>query len=192
MNDLSAQKQALRRLVRSRFPGMAQRDAESRLLCEGIAALPRWQAARTVAAYMPLPWEADITSLMLAALAAGKTLILPRVQGGALRFHRADSLDSLMPGAWGIPEPAAEAPEADPALADLMLVPLEAADGLGRRLGKGGGFYDRLLRASRPRWTLGCALSWQMVDRVPAGPLDEPLDEVFCAAGRLDSLRADR
>lgn len=58
---------------------------------------------------------------------------------------------------------------------DLLLVPLEAIDSTGMRLGKGGGFYDRMLEAVSPV-SLGMVMSWQWVQQVPADPWDRPLN----------------
>ena len=59
--------------------------------------------------------------------------------------------------------------------AQLILTPLEAVDGRGCRLGKGGGYYDRALR-TRKGVALGVALCYQVVERVPTTDWDEPLD----------------
>ena len=173
---LRQQKRALRVSVRSRFPSTEARDAESAALCAQVAASSLFAEAGTLAAYMPLPREADVMPLIQLALDRGKTLLLPRTgDDGRLSFHRVSCLDSLVRGAYGLPEPEAGLPAVPGAEIDLMLVPLEALSPDGLRLGKGGGYYDRLLAEDPPRTALAVLLSWQWVDRVPSAPWDQPL-----------------
>lgn len=171
-------KQALRRAVRARFPGPEARSRESELICRHVRAWPVWQRARVVAGYVPMGHEADITPLLTDALASGKTLLLPRIEGERrLTLRRVKRLEALLPGRWSIPEPSEEAEIIPVSEAQLLLVPLEAIDRSGMRLGKGGGFYDALLQG-RSAVTLGVAMSWQRVERVPCEPWDQPLSAV--------------
>lgn len=168
-------KQALRQAVRARFPGMEARDRESELLRRRIAAWEPWRKARVVAGYIPLPREADVLPLLAQALEEGKTLLLPRVEGERrMTLRRVSRLDELVPGPWGLSEPPADARIVPVSAAELLLVPLEAVDGSGMRLGKGGGYYDALLEGAETL-TLGVALSWQLVGQVPREPWDKPL-----------------
>ena len=131
--------------------------------------------------------EADIRPVLRAALAAGKTLLLPRT-GADLRltFGRVVDLADLTPDAFGIPAPPVTAPVPDPAETDLMLLPLCAADRAGHRLGHGGGCYDRYLAEHPVRaLRLGVALGHQLLPEVPADPWDRPLDACATPAGIL-------
>lgn len=173
-----AEKQALRRAVRARFPGLRARDEESAAVCARVLAWPVYQRARVVAGYMPLPREADVTPILRDALAAGKTLLLPRVEGERrMTLRRVDSLEGLAANRWGLLEPPEDAPVMPAGAVELMLVPLEAVDRQGTRLGKGGGYYDALLE-EKTGVTLGVAMSWQKVERVPREPWDKPLQAV--------------
>ena len=176
-------KQALRRAVRSRFPGPEARARESGLLCGHVMAWPAYRRAEVVAGYVPLPWEADITPLLTDVLASGRTLLLPRVEGEKLMtLRRVERLDGLSAGRWGLPEPPEDAEIVPVEQVQLMLVPLEAMDRSGMRLGKGGGYYDTLL-AGTEAVTLGAAMSWQWVERVPCEPWDQPLTAAADSAG---------
>lgn len=87
--------------------------------------------------------------------------------------------DPLVPGVWDIPIPDATAAELLP---DVLLVPMLAFDRRGYRLGYGGGFYDRTLeklRALKPVVAIGVAYHAQMVEEVPTGLHDAPLDYVM-------------
>ena len=177
------EKQALRQAVRARYPGPERRDAESGMICGHVKAWPLFRRARTVAGYVPLSREADVTPLLREALASGKTLLLPRVEDERrMTLRRVDRLDELKPNRWGLLEPPESAEIVPAEAAELLLVPLEAIDARGMRLGKGGGYYDTLLEA-QTGVTLGVALSWQWVERVQLEPWDKPLDAVVDATG---------
>ena len=77
----------------------------------------------------------------------------------------------MVTGQFGIREPAARCPEIPLSRLDLILVPGVAFDWHGRRLGRGKGFYDRLLAGTRGV-KCGIAFDEQMVNEVPAGSLD--------------------
>lgn len=173
MSDtLKQQKAALRREIRSRYAGDEARTAQSEAICRHIRSSVYYQQAACVAAYMPLRREADVTPLLRDALAQGKRLLLPRVEGdGVMTFRRIERLDQLIAGSYGLLEPAPDTAVADVNEAELLLVPLEGIDREGRRLGKGGGYYDRVL----PGFTgtaMGVALSWQWEAQIPAEPWD--------------------
>lgn len=172
---LEGDKAALRRRMRALRPGPQAVQAESRALCQALLAWPVYHRARCVAAFAPLPHEGQILPVLRSALAAGKTLLLPRLAPQGMAFHQVTALSDLRPGAYGILEPPQSAPLRPLAQADLIFVPLEAVDPAGRRLGKGGGYYDRALRGC-PGLRLGIALRYQLIPQVPAGPGDEPLD----------------
>lgn len=172
------EKQRLRAAVRGRFPGRDVRDEESRRICERVLAWPTYRRAKVVAGYVPLPREADVTPILTDALASGKTLLLPRVEGERLMtLRRVESLDRLVANRWGLLEPEESAEIVPAGAAELLLVPLEAVDASRARLGKGGGYYDALLKAT-DGVALGVALSWQWVERVPRDKWDMPLQAV--------------
>lgn len=168
-------KTALRRALRHAHQGDAARAAQSEAVCRAILESDEYRHARVIAAYVPLRWEADITPVLADVLATGRTLALP-LCGDAphMTLRRVTSLDELVPGAYGIPEPRESSEIIPPEALDLLLVPLEGIDPAGMRLGKGGGYYDHLL-ASADIPTLGCALTWQQCESIPADEWDRPL-----------------
>lgn len=169
------EKATLRKRLRGLRPDGETRRQESGLICRLLQAWPVYQKAACLAAYVPMAHEADIYPLMKQALAEGKRLLLPRITNGEMRFYQVTELETLRPGAFGIPEPGENARAASLDEAALILTPLEAVDPMGRRLGKGGGFYDRALREIRGL-AMGVALNYQVVDRVPASDWDVSLD----------------
>lgn len=176
-------KAVLRRTIRGLYPGDEARNAHSAALCRQVLGWPVYQQAQVVCGYVPLRREADIMPLLRDVLSSGKCLVLPRVEGeGRMTLRRVETLEALLPGAYGIPEPGENAPLVRPEEIDLLLTPLEAIDETGMRLGKGGGYYDRLLPQIRGL-SAGMALPWQRVREVPREPWDRPLDAVVDSEG---------
>jgi len=112
----------------------------------------------------------------------------PKVSGSSLLFYRGDRA-MLRPGFGNIPEPDANAPPETP---DLVLVPLIGATLSGRRLGQGGGYYDRTLarlRAASRVTALGLAWDAQIVAALPADPWDEMLDWIATPTRLVECAR---
>ncbi len=168
-------KRELRAHLRILHEGSAARDVQSALLCRHIKSCPEYKSARVIGGYMPLAREADVTPILLDALRSGKTLALP-LCGDAphMTLRQVRTLEELIPGRYGLLEPAPNAPVIPVEDVDLLLVPLEGIDQNGFRLGKGGGYYDCLLCGVQVQ-TLGCVLSWQWADAVPRDEWDQPL-----------------
>lgn len=122
--------------------------------------------------------EPDIWPLINEALSAGKTVALPRFcpatqtyEAGCIRDLDTD----LQRGKLGIREPGPHCPTFALNRLDLVLVPGVAFDPHGRRLGRGKGYYDRLLAEVRGV-KCGVAFDEQIVPEVPVGPHDAPLN----------------
>ena len=164
----------------------AQRAAAAQAIAGRILALPSFAAARTVLMTLPFRSEWDTLPLVHAALAAGKTMVLPRVVAGArmLALHAIrDPVADVVAGHWGIREPGAQCPAVAPDAIDWVLVPGVAFDATGARLGYGGGYYDRLLPlVARGAPRIAGAFALQVVDSVPAGPHDLTVDAIVTEA----------
>lgn len=133
-----------------------------------------------VAGYWPVRDELDPREALRALAERGFRIALPRVvaKGLPLEFRLWREGDELDPDRMGIASPPIASETLDP---DLILVPLLAFDALGRRLGYGGGYYDRTLtalRARKPILAIGLAYEHQETPEVPAGPVDARLDGV--------------
>lgn len=160
----------------------AERDEASRAIAARIAALPAFGRARCVLLTLSFRSEWDTRPLIDAALAAGKVVALPRVNGATrmLDLHAvADVARETTPGYRGIPEPRPEQPRVDLAAVDFVLVPGVAFDPTGRRLGYGGGYYDRLLAQLAPDAArIAGAFELQLVPQVPAAAHDLVVDAI--------------
>jgi 5-formyltetrahydrofolate cyclo-ligase len=166
-----------------------QRAEQSRAVQSRLRGHDCWRAAATVVAYAAMTDEVDTWPLMEAALRAGKQLVLPRVEGRALALCVVTAPQpgaELARGSLGIWEPRAACPRWCPergAGDTLWLVPGVAFDRAGRRLGRGGGYYDRALRAhGAGAGVVGLAFACQLVEAVPAGPDDWHVNAVVTPA----------
>jgi len=158
------------------------RAAASQAIAARIAALPSFAAARCVLLTLPFRSEWDTRPLVAAALARGAAVALPRVDAQArmLEIHRVSDPESqTRPGYRGIPEPLDTLARQDLALVDWVLVPGVAFDSLGRRLGYGGGYYDRLLATlTRGVPKIAGAYDLQVVAHIPSAPHDLRVDAI--------------
>ena len=141
-----------------------------------LARRPEYVDASVVMAFVGGPGEPDTDSLHARLRADGKTLVLPSVEGDVIVPRLVGS--GLRPGAFGIDEPQGE--EVALTSLDIVLVPGMAFTQDGRRLGRGGGHYDRFL-ASLPEscTTFGVCFAEQVVDDLPTEPHDCNVDVVL-------------
>ena len=113
---------------------------------ENLSRMPEYRNARTIFVYWSMDREADTHAIINDALASGKTVTLPVCCAGGVMGARAiDSPEDLVPGMLGIPAPRDGLRDVERVEIDLILVPAVAFDDEGRRLGRGGGYYDRYL-----------------------------------------------
>ncbi|MDP9095068.1 MAG: 5-formyltetrahydrofolate cyclo-ligase [Pseudomonadota bacterium] len=133
-----------------------------------------------IGGFWPLADEIDIRALLLALVGRGQRVGLPVTPalGTGLSFRCWRPGISMRSGRFGTLEPA----EGEAIQPTLLLVPLLAFDRHGRRLGYGGGYYDRTC-AGGNFVTIGCGYGLQEVDRVPTETHDHPLDAVATEAG---------
>jgi 5-formyltetrahydrofolate cyclo-ligase len=144
-----------------------------------LVGLPQVAGARTVLTFSSFGSEIP-TAPLIEALASDpqRAILLPYVEDGGLHATRYRPGDELVPTGYGPLEPARRAP-VDPTEIDVAVVPGLAFDRHGRRLGRGGGFYDAYLaRLPSGAVRIGFALREQLLERVPAGPADRPVDLV--------------
>jgi 5,10-methenyltetrahydrofolate synthetase len=181
---IKQEKAALRRTILARRDtvDLASRTRTSQTITQRLRALPAYRAASVVAAYASFGSELDTADFLATILADGKRLYLPRIDRvqRILELRRVTHLGAdLVPGVWGIREPAERCPILALAHIEFMLVPGVAFTAGGARLGYGGGFYDRLLVSLERRGVrVAAAFQLQMVDQLPEGPHDQRVDMV--------------
>lgn len=209
------QKSKLRRAINDSLNSMTPevRRRKSRLICKHLEQLAAYQRARTIMAYVALEEEPDPWPLVRAAWAAGKQVVMPRVdppfeEPRIPRIHDRRILPFVLeeqllddpaehPGlrvdVFGIFEPKSTSAEIPVGEIGLILVPCLAYDRCGRRMGKGGGFYDRFLaREDMTAVSCGLAFSEQVFGRLPNCPHDRSVDILVTETGIMDFRKARR
>ncbi|MFW5799140.1 MAG: 5-formyltetrahydrofolate cyclo-ligase [Planctomycetota bacterium] len=175
------EKETLRRDIRRRVDGLTahERATASRTLCRALEQLSEYRGAGCVMMYRGLPDEVDLAELERRALLEGKHVVMPRCRGPHIDLVQVvDDPAAWSAGPFGIKEPTGTQ-LVEPGLVDLVLTPGRAFDRTGRRLGRGGGYYDRLF--SRPGFRAVCCgvgFDCQLVDTVPATGHDRPVQLV--------------
>jgi len=181
MEDLDAAKRTAREAASARRHGLDARTAGEALALHVLRDLPP-AAGAIVSGYWPIGDEIDVRPLLRALHDRGHRVALPVTprRGEPLSFRGWQPGDALIPERFGTMRPIG-----DPLVPDVLLIPLLAFDAAGRRLGYGGGFYDRTLAGLPGRFRLGCAFAVQQVDAVPVGPYDMRVDAVATENGVL-------
>ena len=176
------EKKDLRAFVRAKKRAMtpAQVEAASARLAQQLFRHPAYQAARSLYGYLSYNQEVRTIPIMRQAQADGKRVAVPKVYGDTMKFLWLDDLDAVAPGAYNIPEPIADEPEADDETA-LVLMPGLAFDPEGHRCGYGGGFYDKFLAAHPNHPTIALCYGFQMFDHLDVDAHDIPVDAVLSA-----------
>ncbi|MBR4829411.1 MAG: 5-formyltetrahydrofolate cyclo-ligase [Muribaculaceae bacterium] len=160
---------------------MAIKQVEADMVFSAIEKMAIWKQAQHILCYWSLPDELPTHETVNKWLDAGKSIYLPRVVGDDLEivpYHGAQSLDDN--NKFHIGEPVGNA--VDSSCLQLIIVPAIALDKNRNRLGRGKGFYDRLLSGTTCP-TIGVACDFQLVDDVPTEPHDRPLDCVVTSNG---------
>ena len=176
-------KEALRQVMRHKNQalGKVAHETQSLSIRDTITSHPNWQAAQRILAYLPRKDEPNILPLLHMALDKGKTIALPQYQqnNGAYRPVIISHLEKdLEPGLYGILEPKSTCIPMAGQSVDLTLIPGMAFDDKGWRLGRGKGFYDRMI-PQLAGLRCGLAFDYQRVEAVPHDDLDQKMDWII-------------
>ena len=174
--ELDALKSEARRDMRGLRSEIIAGDAAVRLIDQFPLELAKLSP---VAGYWPVGGEIDCRPLLATLAKAGRQIGLPRMEtrNGPARFYAWRNGDALSADAFGVPSP----PPSKELHARLIFTPLLAFDRGGRRLGQGGGHYDRILSLYRAHGAVAVGLAYaeQEMELVPTGPHDALLDWVL-------------
>jgi len=179
--DIQAAKVLLRKQIRGALKDIspAVRDVESIGLCERLE--PQLRSARTILFFAPLPDEPDVWPLLEKFLAAGKICALPCFDPASQNYFarqiKNPSTD-VAAGKFGVREPAPSCVKIPLEKFDLVLVPGVAFDWNGNRLGRGKGYYDRLL-VKISGIKCGVGYDFQLLGKIPAEPHDAKVDFIL-------------
>lgn len=175
------EKKALRIEIRQlkRACPLEERRRKSLSVWEAVERDEVFQQAETVLTYWSMDDEV-YTHDFVNKWAGSKTLLLPCVKGDELELRYFDGEERLQPGeGYAIPEPVGEL-FTDWGKIDLILVPGVAFDKSGNRLGRGKGYYDKVLKQTGA-YKLGVCFDFQLVERVPVEPHDVKMDRVVAS-----------
>ncbi|MDI1315381.1 5-formyltetrahydrofolate cyclo-ligase [Prosthecobacter sp.] len=185
-------KPTLRMFMRERLRGMEEstRHAASVLIAAHLKRLSAtWPAGVTVALFGGLKNEPDLVTHLLPALhAQGVSTCFFQIEHQALQARQVRSMDDLHRGQMNVWEPNSHCPAIDVAALDIILVPGLAFTHDGKRLGRGGGYYDRLLghpqcRAER----IAVAFDVQLVDHITVEFHDEHIHQIITESGLIQA-----
>ena len=176
----------------------AERDAKSERVVATLDAMTDVRTADPLVLHRPLPSEVSIDRLLGLALARGQRVLAPRVAGNRLEAVPISFDTDWRRSTLGVLEPhggAAFALETLRGASTVIVVPGLGFDAHCRRLGRGGGHYDRFIavvRALAPVLVIGVAYELQIVREIPVERHDERLDRVVTEARVLARPDAQR
>jgi 5-formyltetrahydrofolate cyclo-ligase len=190
-------KERLRREIKGFLAGLSPEEFRS-AGSKAAAALrkaPLWARCKTVLLFLSMKSEIDTFPLLEAALEDNKKVFAPRTEEALIRFYQVNSAQGPWQyGFFGIREPAEAggAEEGEGSLEEgdfpaLVITPGLAFDRQGRRLGRGGGYYDRFFeeldKAGRKYCAVGFCLEAQIKAEVPVEEKDKPMNGIVSSRG---------
>ncbi len=185
MKEAGVDKKELRKKYRAIRDRETDRAGKSEAIVNKVYGMERFRIAHTVAVYMAMGTEPDMSSLMEAALEEGKTVAVPRVEGDELRFYGYMPGDYLSESRFGVMEPLPDpSREIGPERMDLVIVPGLCFDTERNRLGYGKGYYDRFLSVCKA-FSIGVCYDSRLSDEpLPCSRHDRKVDAVI-TPGRI-------
>lgn len=150
----------------------------SEAIMRQVEQLPEFCEARVVLLYWSMADEVQ-THSFVERWFREKTLLLPCVEGDDLLLRQYMGPECLVAGEqFGIGEPTGPV-WSDLEAVELIVVPGVAFDRMGNRMGRGRGFYDRLLKSTPQAVKVGVAYGFQMLDEIPVEPHDVKMNAVI-------------
>jgi 5-formyltetrahydrofolate cyclo-ligase len=188
MHDKPTLRQHLRERLRALDPSFIA--SASRQIADNILHLATaWPHGATIVLFGGLKGEPDLLSHLLPALnAQGACLALFQIDSSELQPRQIQSLDDLQRGPMNVWEPKLHCPGLDVAALDIILVPGLAFTRDGSRIGRGGGYYDRLLASPSCRaQRIAIAFDLQIVDSIPVEYHDQRVHQIITESGLIQA-----
>ncbi len=187
MSDREKERQRALALERRRGLFEDVRKAHSTAICRHLTELPALQTAKVIFSYMAAGAEADLAAFHRWAAEAGKTLAFPvSYLQGRMEAYVPKGPESWVRGRYGILAPIPErSTRVEPQALDAVILPCVAFDAVGRRLGHGGGYYDRYLPQCPRAFRVLVAFEAQRLDAVAVDPHDQPAQALVTESGAV-------
>ena len=164
------------RMKLENFQGMARTRANQKIKSQ-LQELPVYQSAQVVCCYISQFFEVDTKEIIERELfLKQKTILVPRILGHYLELVEIKNWQVISPETYGILEPS-EGKVWDVKNVDLFIIPGLSFTVKGERLGRGRGYYDRLLQNVSAK-KIGLGYDFQLVDHFPSEAHDVKMDYV--------------
>lgn len=177
-------------LARRALLAAGEREAAGRRIAEFLRGSEEYRRAERILIYASYRDEVPTGDFIKGALQEGKQVYCPKIEGPAgartMSFYRIEGLEELREGFQGIPEPEAlqdRRYEAGRASRDLILMPGTAFDRQRRRLGYGGGFYDRFCQEAESASKIALCFDCQLLEELPEEETDVRPERIVTESG---------
>ncbi len=163
---MQKEKRALRKAMLERLRALPQEQIRtwSEEIAYRVCQMEAFQQAETICVFISMPGEVDTRPIIETARAAGKKMAAPKIQDGRMEFIQFAGESDLAPGAFGILEPTGSRFAEGKT---LIVMPGVVFDQTCRRIGYGGGYYDRYLAQHPQLATVAVAFDLQVLDQIP-------------------------
>ena len=176
-NKMRREKNKVRELLvqKRRIMLAADRAEWSELILQQLENMQCFREAKTILIYYPVQNEVDVLPLVK-RYKKETTILFPVSHRHGMTVHPYAGNEMMHRGKFGIPEPTTPAYEGD---IDLVIVPAVAFDEKGRRLGRGGGYYDRFIKKQTHATLIGVGYDFQLIEEVPAARHDQRVHRII-------------
>lgn len=176
-NKMRREKNKVRELLvqKRRMMLAADRAESSELILQQLEKMQCFREAKTILIYYPVQNEVDVLPLVK-RYKKEKMILFPVSHRHGMTVHPYAGNEMMHRGKFGIPEPTTPAYEGK---IDLVIVPAVAFDEKGRRLGRGGGYYDRFIKKQTHATLIGVGYDFQLIEEVPVARHDQRVHRII-------------
>ncbi len=174
-------KNLLRKEISKKLNRLTQKKIfnNSQKIIQNLDKIETLKSSELIGVYSSKDHEIETKNLINKLFKENKKIFLPKIQDNQLLFKEIKSLNDLELGKFKILEPKLTCKTINPNNLDLLIIPCIAIDTNGNRLGRGGGFYDKLLQNHPEIKTLCLAHEAQLIEKIPTEKHDKKVDLVI-------------